>query len=145
MEPILQKDWVICSPYLYFNLKNLDSLNSSSLTSFQSILPRSVVILSVFFWISWNQREGTLFLAGNQFCRASKLFGPSFRISIFKIWRTKIFHHSSHFNTFYASCSSTLLSLLKFLLIKEGRPNFLRGTNSAEGLDYLVPPFAWQF
>ena len=34
---------------------------------------------------------------------------------------------------------STFLSLLKFLQIKWGAPNFLWGTSSAERLSYLVP------
>ena len=41
--------------------------------------------------------------------------------------------------------TSTFLNFLKFSQIKEGGPNFLVGTNSAERLNYLVPPSVFQF
>ena len=41
--------------------------------------------------------------------------------------------------------TSTLLNFLKFPQIKEGGPDFLVGTNSAERLNYLVPPSVFQF
>ena len=40
---------------------------------------------------------------------------------------------------------NTFISFLKFPEFKEGGPKFLGGTNSAERLNYLVPPSAFQF
>ena len=40
---------------------------------------------------------------------------------------------------------STFLRLLKFPEFKEWESNFLGGTNSAERLNYLVPPSVFQF
>ena len=47
-EPILQNGWIIWSPLLYFNLRNLRDPNSSSFSRFQCILHDSAVLLSVF-------------------------------------------------------------------------------------------------
>ena len=52
-EEILQNDWVIWHPILYFNIKYLRDRNSSSFIRFQCILHESAVLLS-FFNISWN-------------------------------------------------------------------------------------------
>ena len=41
--------------------------------------------------------------------------------------------------------TNTFVSFLKFFQIKEGAPNFLVGTNSAERLNYLVPPSVFIF
>ena len=41
--------------------------------------------------------------------------------------------------------SSTFLDFLKFPQIKEGAPNFLGGTNSAQRLNYFVPRSVFQF
>ena len=41
--------------------------------------------------------------------------------------------------------SSTFLRFFKFFQIKEGGPNFLSGTNSAERLNYLVPHLYFNF
>ena len=43
------------------------------------------------------------------------------------------------------SFTSTCLNFLKFPQIKESGPNFLRRTNSAERLNYLVPSSIFQF
>ena len=47
-EPILQNGWIIWSPLLYFNFKNLRDPNSSSSSRFQCILHDSAVLFSVF-------------------------------------------------------------------------------------------------
>ena len=41
--------------------------------------------------------------------------------------------------------TSTFLNFLKFPQIKEGVPNFLEATNSAEPLNYSVPHSVFQF
>ena len=47
-EPILQSGWIIWSPLLYFNFKNLRDPNSSWSGRFQCILHESAVVFSVF-------------------------------------------------------------------------------------------------
>ena len=47
-EPILQNGWIIWSPLLYFNFKNLMDPNSSWLSRFQYILHDSAVLFSFF-------------------------------------------------------------------------------------------------
>ena len=47
-EPILQDGWIIWSPLLYFNFKNLRDPNSSSSNRFQCILHDSAVVFSFF-------------------------------------------------------------------------------------------------
>ena len=47
-EPILQNGWIIWSPLVYFNFKNLRDPNSSSSSRFQCILHDSAVFFSVF-------------------------------------------------------------------------------------------------
>ena len=39
-------------------------------------------------------------LGRNQFCRVGELFGPPFGITILKVLRTQILHHSLDFNAF---------------------------------------------
>ena len=68
----------------------------------------------------------------------AELFGPPFRISILKVLRTQIIRHSLGFNSFFRI---TFLRFLKFPQFKEAVPNFLAGTNSAERLNFFVPPF----
>ena len=64
-EPILQNGWIIWSPLVYFNFKNLKDPNSSSSSRFQCILHDSAVLFSVFSnflklkrvdLISWGER-----------------------------------------------------------------------------------------
>ena len=47
-EPILQNRWIILSPLVYFNFKNLSHPNSLSSSRFQCILHDSAVLFSVF-------------------------------------------------------------------------------------------------
>ena len=49
-EPILQNGWIICSPFLYFDFRNLEDQNSSSWMRFQCILHDWAVL----FWGFWN-------------------------------------------------------------------------------------------
>ena len=74
----------------------------------------------------------------------AELFGPLFCIAIPEIWRTQILRHSLDFSGFYMIQQSFSQVFLKFPQIKEGRPNFLQGTNSAEQLNYFVAPSVFQ-
>ena len=76
----------------------------------------------------------------NQLSRKLELYGANFCISYLKVSRTKILHHSLNFNAFFM-VQEYFSQNLKFLQIKEGRAEFLGGGNSAESLNYLVPPF----
>ena len=100
-EPILQNGWIIWSPLLYFNFKNLRDPNSSSSSRFQCILHDSAVVFS-FFWYFLKLKRGYLISWRDQFCRTAELFGPPFSISIFKIWAIQILHHPVDFNAFYS-------------------------------------------
>ena len=99
VEPISQKVWIIWSPLLDFNFKNLMDIISAAFIRFQCILHDSGVL----FTESWNfyklKRE-EINSGGNQFCRKSELFGPPFCISILKVLWTQIHRHSLDFNAF---------------------------------------------
>ena len=119
VEPILQKVWIIWCHRLYLNFKSFADTNSYSFIRFQCIPLES----GVFFPELWNfykLRRGDLISLGNQFCRKSALFGPPFSISVLKVLQTKSLRHWLDFNAF----TSTFLRVLKYLQIKEGRPNF---------------------
>ena len=73
-EPISQKVWIIWSPLLYFNFKNLMDPNSSSFIRFQCILHDSGVPFSDFWNLDKLKRE-ELISWGNQLCRKSELLG----------------------------------------------------------------------
>ena len=92
-KPLLQKVWVIWSPFLYLNFKTFLDPNSSSLIRFQCIVHESRVI----FWEPFNFQKlkcGDLIFARIQFCRKSELFSPPFCISILKVLLTQILRHS---------------------------------------------------
>ena len=84
-EPILQNVWIIWSPLLYFNLKSSMDPNSLSFIRFQSILHESGRLFSE-SWNFYKLKRRDLISGGNQFCRMSELFGPSFCISILKVF-----------------------------------------------------------
>ena len=98
-EPILQNVWIIWSPLLYFNFKSFLDPNSPSFIRFQSILHESGKLFSE-SWNFYKLKRGDLISGGNQFCRKSELFGPTFCISILKVLWTQIFCHSLDFNLF---------------------------------------------
>ena len=98
-EPILQKVWIIWSPFLYFNFESFMDPNLSSFIRFQCIPHESVVPLSE-FWNFYNLKRGYLISWGNQFCRMSELFGPPFCISILKVLWTQVLRYSLDFNAF---------------------------------------------
>ena len=96
-EPILQKIWIIWSPFLYFNFKSFMDPNLSSFIRFQCIPHGSVLPLSE-SWNFYKLKMGDLISWGNQFCRKSELFGPPFCISILKVLCSQIHRHSLDFN-----------------------------------------------
>ena len=98
-EPILQKVWIIWSPFPYFNFKSFMASNSLSFIRFQCILHDSGVLFSE-SWNFYKLKRGDLISWGNQFCRKSELFGPPFCISILKVLWTQILSHSLDFNAF---------------------------------------------
>ena len=67
------------------------------------------------------------FLGGNQFCRATELFGHHFYISILKIRRIKVPCHLLDFNVFYM-IQQFFSSFSKFIQIKGEELNFSGGT-----------------
>ena len=98
-EPILQKNWIICSPLLYFNFKSFTDPNSLPFIRFQCILHDWGVLFSE-SWNFYKLKRGDLISGGNQFCRKSELFGRPFFISILKVLCTQIHHHSLDLNLF---------------------------------------------
>ena len=98
-EPILQKVWIIWSPFLYFNFKSFMDPNSSSFTRSQCILHDWRALFSE-PWNFYKLKMGDPISGGNQFCRKSELFGPPFCISILKVLWTQIHRHSLDFNAF---------------------------------------------
>ena len=67
-DPILQKVWIIWSPFLYLNFKSFVDPNSLSFIIFQWLLHDSGVL----FEESWNfykLKVGDLIFRGDQFCR----------------------------------------------------------------------------
>ena len=86
-------------PLLYLNCKSFIDPILSSFIRFQCIMHDSGVLFSE----SWNfnkLKSGDLTSGGNQFCRNSELFGPSFCILILKVLLTQILRHSLNFNAF---------------------------------------------
>ena len=99
-EPILQKVWIIWSPFWYFNFKSLMDPNFSSFIRNQCMLNDSGVLFSESLNF-YKLKRRDLFSRGNQFCRKSELFGISFCISILKVLWTQIHRHSLDFNAFF--------------------------------------------
>ena len=99
-EPILQKVWIIWSPYLYFNFKSFMDPNFLSFIRFQCILHNLGVLFSE-SWDFYKSKTGDLISGENQFCRKSELICPPFCISILKVLWTQILCHSLNFNAFF--------------------------------------------
>ena len=86
-------------PLLYFNFKSFMDPNSSSFIRFQCILYDWGVLFSE-SWNFYKLKKVDLISGGNQFCRKSELFGPTFGISILKVLSTQFLRHSLDFNAF---------------------------------------------
>ena len=76
------------------------------------------------FNISSNSRRGTQFLAGNQFCRWAELLGPPYCISVLRIWRTQVLHHSLGSKAFY--------------MMKESFSYFSKAFSNSRGRTYFL-------
>ena len=74
----------------------------------------------------------------------TELFGPFFCLSLLKVSMTQILRYSLDLKA-VSIIQESFLRLLNFLQIKEGRPDFLGGTNSAEWLSYLFLPSVFHF
>ena len=59
VEPILENRWVIWSPFLYFNFRNLRESNSCSFIGLQWVPIHSPVLLSI-FWNFLKLKRGEL-------------------------------------------------------------------------------------
>ena len=94
---ILQKVWIISSPFVYFNFKSFKGPKSLPFIRFQCILFDKVVSYSD-FWKFYKLKRGKLISGRNQFWRKSGLFGLPFCISILKASRTQSLCHSLYFN-----------------------------------------------
>ena len=143
-EAILQNGWIISSPLLYFNSRNLNDSNSSSFIRFQWVLHDSAELF-VNFWKFPQITEGAPnFLGGtNSADRLNYLVRTSaFPFQKFKELKFFVIHCTSMSSNWF---TSTFLNFFRFFEIKKGGPNFLVGTNSAERLNYLVCPSVFQF
>ena len=90
-EPILQNCWIISSPLLCFNFKISKDPVSLSFIRFQWILYDEWQRI-------WNLKAFKIEIQkGDQFCKTAELFGSPFCISILKVLRTQILHHSLDF------------------------------------------------
>ena len=98
-EPILHKVLIIWSRLLYLNFKCFMVPNSWSLVRFQCTLHDAGVLFAE-CWNFYKLKRGDLISVGNQFCRESELFGPTFGISILKVLWTQIHHNSLGCNAF---------------------------------------------
>ena len=99
-EPILQNGWIIWSPLLYFNFKNLRDPNSSSSGRFQCALHDAAVHFSVFSNFL-KLKMGELISWGEPILENGWIIWSPFLISILKIWGIQILRHSVDFNAFY--------------------------------------------
>ena len=99
-EPILQKVWIIWSPFLYFNLKSFTDPNSSSFIRFQRILHDSRILFSK-SWNIYKLKKEDLIFGWNQFCKKSELLVPPCFISNLKVLWRKIHRHCLDLNAFW--------------------------------------------
>ena len=143
-QPILQNGWIIWSPLLYLNSRNLRDSNSLSFIRFQWVLHDSPAFFSIFRiflklkrvdLISWGEP-----ILQNDWIICSPL--------LYFNSRNLRESYSSSFIRFqcFLHDSPLLFSIFwNFLKLKKGGPNFLEGTNSAEQLNYFVPHSVFQF
>ena len=101
-EPILQNGWIIESPLVYFNFKNLRDPNSSSSSRFQCILQDSAVLFSVFANFL-KLKRGNLISWGEPILQNGWIIWSPFCISILKIWGILILRDRVDFNAFYTN------------------------------------------
>ena len=112
---------------------------SWSFIRFQCILDDSGVLSSESSNVQ-KLKRCNLISGGNQFCRRSELFGPLFCISILNFLWTQIHLHPLDFNAFWEN-QEYFSESLEMNRNERGATQFLGGTNFAESLNYLVPPF----
>ena len=126
-EPILQNGWIIWSPLLYFNFKNLRDPNSSSSSRFQCILHDSAVLFSVFSnflklkrgdLISWGEpilQNGWIIFSPLVYFNSKNLRDPNYSSS-------SRFQCILHDSAVLFSVFSNFLKLKRGYLISWGEP-----------------------
>ena len=143
-ELILQTDptiWSLPSVLQFQNFKGPHSFVIHLISMYSTIFSRNFLSFLNFpemkerehnFLRGTNSAKCLHYLLSRSVYQFKKLKGPNFFVNHF------ISMHS-------ASFSINFLSFLKFLEFKERGPNFLQGTNFAEGLNYLVLHSVFQF
>ena len=79
-ETVLQKSWIIWSPFLCFKFKRFLESNILSFIRFQWTV-HHLGVPFYDFWISYKLKSGELISGGSQFYRIAQLFVPPFCIS----------------------------------------------------------------
>ena len=138
-EPILHKSWIIWSSLLYFRFKILKDPNSVSFITFQYILHDAAVLFSV-YQKKFKFRERHLISWGEPILQNGWIIWSPLLYFKLKIWRTQTLRHLLDINGFYMM-EQFFSRYFKICSNSREGPNFLEGPDSAEQLNYLVPPF----
>ena len=141
-EPILQNGWIILSPLLYFNFRSLKDRNSSSFSRYQCVLHDAVVLFSG-FWNFLNLKSQDLISWGEPIPQNSWIIW--FPHLYFNFRSLKNANSLSFIRFQCILCDSAVLfsGFWNFLKLTRGT-EFVGATNSAEWLNYLVPPPVFQ-
>ena len=137
-EPILQKIWIIWSPLLSFNFKSFKDPNSSSFIRFQRNLHDSGIPFSN-FWNSYKLKPGNRISWGQPILKKVWIIWYPILYFNFKSFKDPNSFSFIRFQCILHDWGIPFSDSLKFLQIKEGDLIFW-GTNSAESVNYLVPP-----
>ena len=123
-EPILQNGWIIWSPLLYFNLKNLSHPNSSSCSRFQCILQDSAVLFSVFSNFL-KLKEGAQNFLGEPILQNAWIIWSPVLYFNFKNLRDPNSSSCSRFQCILHNSAVLFSVFSNFLKLKEMAQNFL--------------------
>ena len=123
-EPILQNAWIIWSPLLYFNFKNLSHPNSSSSSRFQCILHDSVVLFSVFSNFL-KLKRGDLISWGEPILQNGWIIWSPLLYFNFKNLRDPNSSSCGRFQCIIQDSAVLFSVFSNFLKLKEGAQNFL--------------------
>ena len=91
-EPILQNSWIICSPVLYFNFRNLKDSNFLPFIRFQSILHDSAVLFTAYSNFL-KVKKGDLLSWEEAILQNTRIIWPPIYLLILEISRTQIHRH----------------------------------------------------
>ena len=129
-EPILRNSWIILPPLLYFNFKSFKDQNSLSFLSFcrfQCIFHDSGVLFSD-VENSNKLIMGDLISRGQPILQNSWIIWFPLCISILKVLRTQILHHSLHLKAlcmiheYFSQTFENFHTLKRGELISWGKP-----------------------